>query len=104
MVDIQNTKTIIYDKPKKGSKTSTHSQEFRKPKKKPDMADYKQESKAETEVARTPDIPETHDYPDGSQYVGTHAFNMFGEYRKHGYGIFTWADGKQYEGYWVDGR
>lgn len=23
--------------------------------------------------------------------------------RKHGYGVFTWTDGRQYKGYWING-
>ena len=24
--------------------------------------------------------------------------------RKHGFGIYTWQDGRQYEGYWLNGK
>ena len=123
MVDIKQTKTIYYDKPPKKSKGGkksqrshefekptgnksqrSHEYEFKKPAKKADMSDFKPTKMQDTEVARTPEIPEVHKYPDGSKYYGTHAFNMFGEYRKHGFGVFTWKDGKRYEGYWDDGK
>mmetsp|Transcript_32380 Transcript_32380/g.36722 ORF Transcript_32380/g.36722 Transcript_32380/m.36722 type:complete len:601 (-) Transcript_32380:108-1910(-) len=36
-------------------------------------------------------------YPSGSKYVGDHKANG-----RHGFGVFTWADGRKFEGNWVE--
>ena len=38
-------------------------------------------------------------FADGKYYEGFY-FND----KKHGYGIFNWANGKRYEGWWVEGK
>jgi hypothetical protein len=38
-------------------------------------------------------------WPDGRKYEGEYLDD-----KKDGFGIFTFADGKKYEGYWVDGK
>lgn len=38
-------------------------------------------------------------FPDGKSYEGYY-YND----KKHGYGIFRWSNGKRYEGWWVDGK
>ena len=38
-------------------------------------------------------------FADGKYYEGFY-FND----KKHGYGIFHWANGKRYEGWWVEGK
>jgi hypothetical protein len=38
-------------------------------------------------------------WPDGRKYEGGYL-----EDKKHGTGTFTWPDGKQYEGSWENGR
>lgn len=37
-------------------------------------------------------------WPDGRQYSGDYV-----EDKKQGYGTYIWPDGKQFEGNWVDG-
>ena len=38
-------------------------------------------------------------WKDGRKYEGTYLFD-----KKHGYGIYTWADGRKFEGCWEDGK
>lgn len=38
-------------------------------------------------------------WKDGRKYEG-----QYFKDRKHGFGIYTWADGRQYEGQWENGR
>lgn len=38
-------------------------------------------------------------WPDGRQYEGEY-YND----KKHGFGIYTWADGRRYEGNWEHGK
>lgn len=38
-------------------------------------------------------------WKDGRQYEG-----QYKEDKKHGYGIYTWADGRKYEGWWYRGK
>ena len=38
-------------------------------------------------------------WKDGRMYEGDYEND-----RKHGYGIYTWNDGKQYEGWWQNGK
>jgi hypothetical protein len=36
---------------------------------------------------------------DGRSYEG-----FYKDDKKHGFGIYIWADGRKYEGYWVKGK
>jgi len=38
-------------------------------------------------------------WQDGRRYEGEYVDD-----KKHGYGIYTWADGRKYEGYWAYGK
>jgi len=38
-------------------------------------------------------------WKDGRKYEGEYLND-----RKHGFGIYTWQDGRQYEGYWYNGK
>lgn len=38
-------------------------------------------------------------WQDGRQYEG-----FYFDDKKHGYGIYTWSDSKRYAGWWVDGK
>lgn len=38
-------------------------------------------------------------WPDGRHYEG-----QYFDDKKHGYGVFTWPDGKKYEGSWLYGK
>ena len=38
-------------------------------------------------------------WPDGRRYEGDYKDD-----KKDGYGIFEWADGKKYKGYWQNGK
>lgn len=38
-------------------------------------------------------------FSDGKSYEG-----FYSNDKKHGYGIFTWLNGKRYEGWWTDGK
>ena len=38
-------------------------------------------------------------WKDGRKYDG-----QYFKDRKHGFGVYTWADGRQYEGQWENGR
>jgi hypothetical protein len=36
---------------------------------------------------------------DGRKYEG-----MYKDDKKHGYGVYLWADGRTYEGFWFKGK
>ena len=38
-------------------------------------------------------------WPDGRKYEGDYKDD-----KKEGYGIFEWTDGKKYRGYWLNGK
>ena len=38
-------------------------------------------------------------WADGRRYEGQYLGD-----KKHGYGVFTWPDGRKYEGQWKDGK
>ena len=38
-------------------------------------------------------------WADGRRYEGQYLSD-----KKHGYGVFTWPDGRKYEGQWKDGK
>ena len=38
-------------------------------------------------------------WPDGRRYEGEYKDD-----KKEGYGIFEWSDGKKYRGFWVNGK
>ncbi len=38
-------------------------------------------------------------WKDGRRYEGEYRYD-----KKHGYGTYTWADGRKYEGYWAYGK
>ena len=38
-------------------------------------------------------------WPDGRRYEG-----QYKDDKKDGYGLFEWADGKKYKGYWLNGK
>lgn len=38
-------------------------------------------------------------WQDGRKYEGQYLKD-----KKHGYGVYMWADGRKYEGYWMNGK
>ena len=41
----------------------------------------------------------THTWADGRSYQGEYVND-----KKDGYGVYTWADGRKYQGQWMDGK
>eukprot|EP00351_Strombidinopsis_sp_SopsisLIS2011_P002829 CAMPEP_0116871950 /NCGR_PEP_ID=MMETSP0463-20121206/2526_1 /TAXON_ID=181622 /ORGANISM="Strombidinopsis sp, Strain SopsisLIS2011" /LENGTH=67 /DNA_ID=CAMNT_0004511335 /DNA_START=738 /DNA_END=941 /DNA_ORIENTATION=- len=38
-------------------------------------------------------------WPDGKRYEGSYKNEL-----RHGYGVFTWSDGRTYAGDWIQGK
>ena len=38
-------------------------------------------------------------WKDGRKYEGEYCYD-----KKHGYGVYTWSDGRKYEGHWSAGK
>ena len=38
-------------------------------------------------------------WPDGRKYEGNYFMD-----KKHGFGVFVYTDGSKYEGYWMNGK